>query len=177
MANTRKTAADTAEKAIAAGAVAKQMKTIDVDLHQPIPVISGFHGLLHYNARSGETLMWTQFGDIQYIELGELRNAKGSAKNFFVNNWFMFDEDYQWVIDFLGLRQCYENTLNMEQIENLYEMTATEIEEKFAGLPQGQKQSIAFAAREMIEDGRIDSRKVVAALEKSLGIRLVESEA
>ena len=41
-------------------------------------------------------------------------------------------------------------------------------------LSAGQKKSVAFRAKQLIKDGKIDSIKVINALEKSLSIELIE---
>ena len=91
----------TAEKAYV------RRKTIipkDIDASQFVTVRNGFQGKLVYvSKRTGETFIWEEFGSEQEMELRELRNAKNSYKTFFVNNWFMFDED--WIVDYLGVRK------------------------------------------------------------------------
>ena len=150
-------------------------KTAPIDPHEIIMVRNGFNGILVYtSSRTGEVIRWGALGEEQEMELGELRTAKNTAKGFFENNWFVFDEEYQWVIDYLGVRHCYKNSIDIDRIEEFFELPPEEIEKKIAAMPIGQKQSISYLAREMVVDGRIDSFKVVAALEKSLGIELIE---
>lgn len=147
----------------------------DVDPNQIVTVYNGFQGrLIYVSPRTKETFRWDSFGDTQEIELRELRNAKSSAKNFFINNWFMFDEEYQWVIDYLGLNQYYRNALNLSDFDNLFTKTPSEISKITLKLSDGQKKSVAYRARQLIIEGKIDSIKAINALEKSLGIDLIE---
>ena len=145
----------------------------EVDLNQYISVRNGFQGKLIYkSSRTGEKFVWDGFGSEQEIELKELRNAKNSNKNFFINNWFMFDDD--WVIDFLGVRNFYKNAIKLDEFDTIFTLTPSEIKKKIAKLSPGQKKSVAYRAMEMIANGEIDSLKVIAALEESLGIELIE---
>jgi len=43
-----------------------------------------------------------------------------------------------------------------------------------AGLSDGQRKSVSYRARQKVNDGEIDSRKTIAALEEALGIELEE---
>lgn len=165
---------DTTEDAKASASKAKQkIKAKDIDLNQYITVRNGFQGMLIYvSKRTGEVFEWDEFGDEQEMELGELKNAKNSNKNFFINNWFMFDDP--WVIDFLGVGQFYKNTLPIEEFDSIFEMDAAEAAKVLHGIPDGQKRSIAYRARQLISENAIDSMKLVSVLEKELGVDLIE---
>lgn len=145
----------------------------NVDPTQYVVVRNGFHGRLVYKSKkSGELFVWDGFGSEQEMELRELKNAKNSSKKFFINNWFMFDED--WIVDYLGVRQFYKNAVSIEEFDNIFEKDADEIKEIISGLSAGQKKSAAYRARQLILEEKIDSHKAISALEKSLGIELIE---
>lgn len=145
----------------------------EVDVNQLITVYNGFDGILVYkSSRTGEVFTWDAMGDVQDLELRELRSAKSSAKSFFSQNWFMFDEDDQWVIDYLGVRKYYQNALGIDDFETLFDKPVGELTAIIAGLSDGQRKSVGYRARQMIMDGEIDSRKTIAALEEALGIEL-----
>lgn len=147
----------------------------DVDLHTYIPVKNGFQGKLIYKSKkTGERFEWDSFGDECDMELLELRDAKSSSKNFFKNNWFMFSEDDAWVIKYLGVESYYKNALPVDGFDAVFEKSADEMETILTGLSAAQKRSVAYRARQMIEDGTIDSMKKVSVLEKYLGVELVE---
>lgn len=147
----------------------------EIDPNQIIVVRSGFHGRLVYNSpRTREKFVWGEFGADQEMELRELRNAKSANKKYFENNWFMFDEEFEWVIGYLGLSQYYKNALSIEDFDSLFKKTPSEIEKAIAKLSKGQKKSVGYRAKQLIADGEIDSNKAIAALEKALGIELIE---
>lgn len=147
----------------------------EIDLHQYITVKNGFHGTLVYkSSRTGEIFMWDEFGAEQEMELQELRNAKSTSKSFFINNWFMFGDEFKWVIDYLGLGQYYRNAVDVEHFDEIVNQTPAVIKKTVKEMSDGQKQSLAYRAHEMIVNGEIDSRKVIAALEEALGIDLIE---
>ena len=91
----------------------------DVDPSQYVTVRNGFQGKLIYRSKkTGEVFIWDEFGSEQEMELRELRNAKNSSKKFFINNWFMFDED--WIIDYLGMRQYYKDALPIDHFDDIF---------------------------------------------------------
>lgn len=147
----------------------------EIDPNQIIVVRSGFHGRLVYKSpRTREKFVWGEFGADQEMELRELRNAKSANKKYFENNWFMFDEEFEWVIGYLGLTQYYKNALSIEDFDSLFKKTPSEIEKAIAKLSKGQKKSVGYRAKQLIAEGEIDSNKAIAALEKSLGVELIE---
>ena len=172
---TKKTATSTANTTAPVEKGEKPIVPKEIDTNQIITVLNGFQGRLVYESpRTHEVYRWETFGDEQEIELRELRNAKSSAKKFFMNNWFMFNEDDAWVIDYLGLNQYYKNAINLEDFDELFKKSASEIEKVISKLSAGQKKSVAYRARQLVLEGEIDSNKAIAALEKSLGIELIE---
>ena len=64
--------------------------------------------------------------------------------------------------------------LNTESFNELFVSSPEQIEETIGKLSAGQKKSVAFRAKQLIKDGKIDSIKVINALEKSLSIELIE---
>lgn len=138
-----------------------------------VTVKNGFNGKLVYKSRkTGESFIWDQFGDEQDIELQELKNAKSASRLFFENNWFMFDDPE--VISYLGVERYYKNALSLDKFDDIFAMNPEALKEKIAQLSSGQRNSVAYRARQLINEGEIDSRKVIAALEESLDIELVE---
>lgn len=147
----------------------------DVDINQLITVRNGFQGRLVYvSPRTKERFVWDQFGDEQEVELRELRNAKSSAKKFFSNNWFMFDDEFAWVIDYLGVKQFYKNAIKLDEFDEVFKQTPAKLKDTISKLSPGQKKSISYRARQLVMDGAIDSLKLIAAIEEALGIELIE---
>lgn len=153
--------------------VDKPIVAKDIDIHQYVTVRNGFQGKLIYKSqKTGEHFVWDGFGTEQEMELLELRNAKNSAKKFFTNNWFMFDED--WIVDYLGLKQYYKHAIKIEDFDDVFKMSPSEIRDTVTALSNGQKKSVAYRAKILISEGEIDSNKAINALEESLGIELIE---
>ena len=179
MANTKKT---TTKKSTDSKAAVDEVSTEvnedkivakEIDLSQYVAVKNGFHGTLVYTSpRTGEVFTWNKFGDEQEMELRELKNAKSAAKGFFINNWFMFDDN--WVIEYLGLGQYYKNAVSIDEFDEIFTKSPTEIKKAVKEMSEGQKKSLEYRAVELIATGDIDSRKTISALESALGVELIE---
>ena len=147
----------------------------DVSPNDIVMVRNGFNGhLIYVSSKTGEKFTWDSFGDEVEMELRELRSAKGSQKGFFEKNWFMFDEEYSWVIPYLGLTKYYEHAVPIDDMENIFQLTSSEIKKVCSQMNEWQKHSLKYMAREKYSNGEIDSLKVVKALEDGLDISLSE---
>lgn len=166
------------EPVVTTSAVVEKAEPIipkDVDPATIITVKNGFQGKLVYiSPRSRERFVWEEFGDEQEMELRELRNAKSSAKSFFENNWFMFDDEDSWVIPYLGLNRFYKYAIKLEDFDEIFEKTPDQIKKIVEGMSVGQRKSLSYRARQLMADGEIDSRRVISALEEALGVELIE---
>lgn len=172
----KETAESEPEKAPAKKPTKKEAAPIipkDVDQNQPVVVRNGFQGrLVYHSKRTGETWVWDRFGSEQEIELRELKSARNSARAFFEKNWFMFDEP--WIIDYLGVRQYYKHSLRLDQFDEIFKKTPSEIRRILTQIPEGQRQSVGYRAKELIAAKEIDSLKVIDVLEDVLGFELIE---
>ena len=170
----RTTATESIEsKQVQQEAEKKPLVSKDIDPSQYVTVRNGFQGRLVYKSkRTGERFVWDSFGAEQDMELSELRNARNSNKKYFINNWFMFDEP--WIVDYLGMGKYYRFAISIQDFDKLFTKPASEIEKTIANLSDGQKQSVAYRAKQLISEGGIDSNRLIATLEKCLGIELIE---
>lgn len=190
----KKTATAAATKPVATRSAAKkpleQIEEVNVQLAEQEPkpqyrikneltpstfvtVKNGFNGRLVFRcSRTNEKFIWEQFGDEQDIELQDLKNAKNAHKAFFENNWFLFDDPE--VIHFLGVDRLYASSMDFREFDELFKKTPEEVVARIATIPDGQKQSLKYKAKQMISDGEIDSIKMITALEKCLGVELIE---
>lgn len=153
--------------------VAKEIIPREIDDNQYVTVRNGFHGTLVYvSKRTGERFVWDEFGSEQDMELRELKNAKNSRKQFFVNNWFMFDES--WIPKYLGMERFYKDAVSIEDFDDIFKMKPKELTKRIAAMSDGQKKSAAYRASELISQREIDSLSVIETLENALGVQLME---
>lgn len=147
----------------------------NVDVNQYITVRNGHHGVLVYTVnRTGECFRWDDYGDEQEIQIRELRDAKNTCKKMFINNWFLFDKEDDWVIDYLGVRNYYKNAIGYGEFDAIFQKSPEELKAMISEMSEGQKNAVCHRARQLIFDGEIDSRKCIAALEEALSVELSE---
>lgn len=145
----------------------------DIPLTAEVVVTNGYHGRLVYKGRkSGEHLEWENFGDEQIMELKELKDARASQKKFFTANWWLIDNPD--IIEFLNASEFYKYAVNAENYDDIFKKPVEEIEAIVSELTDGQKKSMAYRAIELINSGKLDSRKTIDALKNSLGFELIE---
>lgn len=150
-----------------------QVKQRALKMDDYVTVRNGFNGKLVYKSRkTGEKFVWSEFGAEQDMELAELKNAKNASKVFFENNWFLFDDPQ--IITFLGVERMYQNALRFDNFDDLFKLGPDDIRKRIALLSDGQKHSVGYRARQLIQSEEIDSIKVINALEEALGTELVE---
>lgn len=165
----------TKAKTTAATEETKEIVPKDVSPNTIITVKNGFQGRLVYiSPRTHERFVWERFGDEQDMELKELRNAKSSSKAFFSKNWFMFDDENEWVIPYLGLSRYYKDAIKLEDFDDIFDNTPAKVKSIISKLSSGQKKSVSYRARELVMSRKIDSLKMIEALEEALGTDLIE---
>lgn len=144
-----------------------------IDPHTVVTVRNGFQGLLVYRSRkTGDKYEWQEFGAEQDMEFQELRQARNSDRAFFENNWFLIDDPE--IIEALNVGMYYKNALNFKNFDSIFTASPSAIAQKLAKLSNGQKKSVAFRARQLISENKIDSLGVIDALEKGLSITLID---
>jgi len=173
----KSTSADLAAETIITESPQAECKTIipkSLDPNQIVTVRNGFQGRLVYRSKkTGERFIWDEFGSEQDMELSELKSAKSYCKDFFVNNWWMFDDPE--IIDYLGMKQYYKFALKIEDFDSLFEADdVDEMRDIISSLSAGQKKSVTYRAKQLITEGAIDSNKKITALEDILGVELIE---
>lgn len=145
----------------------------EIDNEQLVVVKNGTHGRLVYKSkRTGELFVWEEFGDEQEIELRELKSAKNTYKKYFENNWFMFEDN--WVIDYLGVKAYYKNAIPVSKFDEIFTKSPKELTAIIGKLSAGQKKSVIYRAKQLIESREIDSLNTIDALEKALSVDLIE---
>ena len=146
----------------------------DLNPNTIVTVYNGYHGKLVYTSKkTGETLVWSEIGGEQDMELQELKNAKNSSKVFFERNWFLIDDPE--ILEYLGVEKYYKNSLTSDTLNELFEKSASEIEEVVTKLPEGQKKTVAYLAKQRIADESLDSLNIIRILEKALSVQLIEN--
>ena len=143
----------------------------DLELHMRIPVRNAFPGGLTYkDSRTGLMYKWSSEGDVEYMELGELRTARNTQPIFFESNWWEIDEVR--VLKWLNADKFYKGSLMLKDFDVLFSKSPDEIISIVEKIPETQKDNLIMRVRAKVAAGEIDSLKVIRALEGVLNVKL-----
>lgn len=146
----------------------------ELPLNTLVEVKNGFNGKLVYVSKknAGYTVVFDSFGDSEYFELQELVSARNSYKKFFINNWFLID-DHE-ILEFLNVEKYYENAISNEDFDKIFTKSEKEIIKTVDSMSKGQKDTLTYRAKQLIDEGVVDSIKLIDVLERVLETELVE---
>lgn len=141
------------------------------DLNELISVRNNTHGVLVYVSKKnmGMEWVWNEFGDEDYLELSEVLAMRNTYPRYFKDCWVMLDKD---VLEYLGVDKYYKDIIDMENFDDIFKLTPTKLKNKLKKLPQSMRESVATRARQMIKSGKLDSIKIIKAIEQELNIDL-----
>ena len=111
--------------------------------------------------QNGYKIVWSNPGDIEEIELGELITMRNSQPKFFSKNWVGIDED---ILRYLGVDGYYKNIPSYEDFDGVFELPLEEMQVTLNSLPKGLHDTFAYKASELINSGKIDSMKTIRYL-------------
>lgn len=141
-----------------------------------------FGQLIYVSTKTRQQIEWDNTTTPQYMSLDELLVMRNSQKKFFESAWVAIDgfvdKEYadlfsvEDILDYLQVKQYYKNALCPENIDNLFTMSPEEIEKRIVNSSSNSKDMIIIRANEFIQSGKLDSLKVITALEKALNCEL-----
>lgn len=149
---------------------ARPKKRVEINRDDLIICRTTQTNLVYISKRTSEKFEWADFGDVQYITLGELISMKSTQPRFLKEGWLIVDDEE--AIEQLGLAKMYGNIFEIEDIAEFLENDEYEIERILTNMPRGFKNSIAQFAREKVESGELDSRGKIKLLERLLDVDL-----
>jgi hypothetical protein len=126
--------------------------------------------LIYVSKKTGFEANWDKLDDEEYIEVSELLTMKSSQPRFLQEPWIMVDDDE--VVDYLGLREMYDNIILKDELEVFFRLSPTEIEAKLRIAPKGTRTLVAEQARAMVENDKLYDTRVIRTIEKELQIDL-----
>ena len=84
----------------------------------------------------------------------------------------MFEDN--WVIDYLGVKAYQKNAIPVSKFDEIFTKSPKELTSIIEKLSDGQKKSVIYRAKQLIESREIDSLNIIDALEKALSVDLIE---
>lgn len=142
-------------------------KRVEIDRSEMIPCRSVTNGTLVYiSDRTRAKYLWSEYGVVQYIDMGELLDMRASQPKL-LNDVFIVIDDEE-ASQYLGLTQKYESLVDIDNIDTFFTKTEIEMSKILPKLPNGVKQSIAAHARKLIDDGTLGDLNKIRILDDHL---------
>lgn len=142
-----------------------------IDLHMEVPCRNVNDGeVIYVSRKSGLQTLWSAYGDIVFIDVGELLTMKASQPRFLNEPWIVIDDED--AAKYLGLDKLYEKLFGIEDLDDFFNQSLDKMEEVLIKLPKGLKESIAIRARKKIEDETLYDTRKIRLLEDKLKIDL-----
>lgn len=152
--------------------VVKPQKKKQIDRDSLISCFNLTSGKLTYISRkTGLQTVWSNYGDVDYIEFAELLTMKASQPKFLNEPW-IFIEDEE-VVNQLGLKELYKNIIPVNEVDDFFKLDANNAREILPKLPKGMKELIGDKARKGIQDGDLNNLKLIRLLEQELHLDLI----
>lgn len=132
----------------------------EIDRFEQIPVMNVTNGTLIYASRkTGAEWIFSDYGDIEYMEFQELLTMRSSQRRFFDEPFLLVMDDR--AVEHLGLTKMYQNIKNPEQIDVIFKMNQPEFEDIVEKSPKGIKHLIVSRAKKLYDSGELDSVKKI----------------
>lgn len=119
-----------------------------------------------------ESFAWVEVGDVQEMTYKQLRMMKTKHPRYFNDKWLLPMDNN--VVKKLGLEKVYANNMNRGDMKKLYGSNVVEVEELLSGLSNEAKTKLAQRVEDDVKNGKIANVKVIRALEKHLGVELMQ---
>lgn len=146
-------------------------KKVEIDRNEMIPCRNATQGsLIYVSSKTGATILWQEFGDIEYIDYGELLTMRASQPRFINEPWLIIEDEV--VAENLSLDKLYAKIVPVDELEGFFSLPIEAIQEKLRILPNGSKNLVADKARELIVAGQLYDIRVIKVLEKELHVDL-----
>lgn len=144
------------------------------DLNDLVEVESCFHGQLNFvSEKTGRRASWGKFGDVDYLTVEDLMSMRNAHPGFFKNNWIMLvGDNAEAVFEYLQLGRYYKNYRSREDFDELFNMEPDALKEVLDTMSSDAKENVARHAYALINDGELDSNRVIDVIEKATGFEL-----
>lgn len=127
--------------------------------------------LIYVSRKTGLQTVWSNYGDVEYVDFAELLTMKASQPKFLNEPW-LFVEDEE-VVNQLGLKEVYKNIIPVHEVNDFFNLTVDEAKNIIPKLPKGTKELIGDKARKGVQDGSLNNLQLIRLLEQDLHLDLI----
>jgi hypothetical protein len=150
----------------------KLQKKVQIDRDSLIACYNITSGnLIYISRKNGLQTVWSNYGDVEYIDFAELLTMKASQPKFLNEPW-IFVEDEE-VVNQLGLKEVYKNIIPVHEVDDFFNLNVNQAREILPKLPKGMKELISDKARKGIQNGELSNLQLIRLLEQELQLDLI----
>ena len=150
--------------------IERTKKRLEINRDDLIECRSAVRNLVYVSKRTSEKFEWSDYGDVQYITLGELIAMKSTQPRMLKEGWLIVDDEE--AIEQLGLAKMYGNLFEINDIDEFFGLSESEMKRILNNMPRGFKNSLGNFARERVQSGLLDSNRKIKLLEELLDVDL-----
>jgi len=117
---------------------------------------------------------WANCGDTTYVEYQDLKAEMLTANSPIIYEPMILIND-QEVLDspeFAKLKEAYKNVISAEEIDDFFNLSTQQFQNKLKKLPIGIQNTIKAIAVDKLENGTLDSINKIKILDATLGTDL-----
>lgn len=141
-------------------AVEKPAKKVEMDRYEQIPVMNVTrHSLIYVSKKTGAEWEWSQFGDVEYIELQELISMRSGQKAF-LHEPFLIILDGN-AVNYLGLTKMYDKLVDLDNLDAVLKMNQESFQEVLDNSPKGIRHTIIRMVKDKVDNEEDISYKKV----------------
>lgn len=146
----------------------KPARRVDIDKYELIPVMNITNGKLVYvSNKTGVKYIWSQYGDIEYLEYQELQTMRVAHKSFLNEPFVIILNDD--VVNNLGLTKMYENLIDLDDIESIFSLDNKKFIEVIEKSPRGIVHTIVTKAKELYKKNKLESITKINYINEKFG--------
>lgn len=150
----------------------KLQKKVQIDRDSLIACYNITSGnLIYISRKTGLQTVWSNYGDVEYIDFAELLTMKASQPKFLNEPWVFVENEE--VVNQLGLKELYKNIIPIHEVDEFFKLNVNKAREILPKLPKGMKELISDKARKGIQDGELSNLQLIRLLEQELQIDLI----
>lgn len=149
----------------------KKLNIKDDDL---IPVMNGLTGgLTHKSVNTGRIWKFESFGQIEKMPFSEIVSLMNRNPKVFHECWLIIlNREIQ---EYYGLTEKYRYILTPKNVEKIFKKDISQLRHFIENAPIAMKVTFFHKARELYQQGRLDSVKKIKFIQDTFGISLEDN--
>ena len=123
--------------------------------------------------KTGTLYKWGGYGDMVYVQFGDLQTAKLARLRFVYDPMFII-EDEDLLNQWSDVRDVYDSRVGIDDIKKLIGLSEDQLKAVVGKLSAGAKRNVANLAADAVRSGMLDSVRTIRVLDSILGTELID---